>query len=162
MKTIFNHWYVAVLLLVALLIDENVVNWALAVKVGGYSTAGGFTEAFKDYSIFGYLFFTAFRLIPYIGLAIILVVLSKTKAKDFVFPVFIGGLIGILTMYLWGAWTTLRPLYTVERASSTQAIAFLILPFYACFGGALGASALATGYLPLRLMAKRRAGQAPS
>jgi glutathione synthase/RimK-type ligase-like ATP-grasp enzyme len=162
MKTPSSRWYVAVLLLVALLIDENVVNWALAVKVGGYSTAAGFTEAFKDYSVFGYLFFTAFRLIPYMGLAIILVVLSKTKYKDFVLPVFIGGLIGILAMYLWGAWTTLRPLYTDERASSTQAIAFLILPFYSSFSGALGASALAAGYLPFRLMAKRRAGQAPS
>ena len=162
MKTPSSRWYVAVLLLVALLIDENVVNWALAVKVGGYSTAAGFTEAFKDYSVFGYLFFTAFRLIPYMGLAIILVVLSKTKYKDFVLPVFIGGLIGILAMYLWGAWTTLRPLYTDERASSTQAIAFLILPFYSSFSGALGASVLAAGYLPFRLMAKRRAGQAPS
>jgi glutathione synthase/RimK-type ligase-like ATP-grasp enzyme len=162
MKTIFNYWYVAVLLLVALLIDENVVNWALAVKVGGYSTAAGFTEAFKDYSIFDYLFFTAFRLIPYIGLAIILVILSKTKAKDFVLPVFIGGLIGILAMYLWGSWTTLRPLYTDEHVSSTQAIAFLILPFYSSSSGALGASVFAAGYLPFRLMAKRRAGQAPS
>ena len=104
MKTILKYWYLIVLLLIALVINENMVQWALAVQVGGHSIAGGFEEAFEYFTIWGYLFFTTFRLVPYVGLGVILVILSKSKMKDYVLPVFIGGLIGILAMILWGSW----------------------------------------------------------
>ncbi len=162
MKSLSRYWHSSVLLLVALLINEHVVHWALAVKVGGYSVAAGFTDAFKYFSVGGYLFCTAFRLIPYMGLAITLLVLSKTKAKDFVLPVWIGGLIGILGTILWGLWMTQRPYYTDEHVSSTTAIAFLFIPLYACFTGGLGGLALAVLYLPFWFVAKRKKAEPQS
>jgi hypothetical protein len=150
MKPLLKHWHLLVLLLFALVINENTVQWALAVKVGGYSLASGYADAFKYFTVSGYLFFTAFRLIPYLGLGIILIVLSKTKLKDYVLPVFIGGLVGILAMILWGSWVAQRPYYTGEHVSSTTAIAFLFIPIYAVATGVVGAMVGAVLYTPLR------------
>jgi hypothetical protein len=131
------------------------VQWTLAVKVGRYSIPGGFREAFKYFSIVGYLFFTAFRLVPYVGLAFLLGLLSKTKYKDYVLPVFIGGLIGILSLILWGFWTAQLPYYTGEHVSSTTAIAFVFIPIYANLTGGLGVLVSAAIYTPIRFLVKR-------
>lgn len=148
-------WYLIVLTLVALVINENVVQWALAIQVGGYSVASGFQDAFEYFTVSGYLFFTAFRLIPYLLLAGVLVLLSTTRQKDYVFPVFIGGLLGILFMILWGSWEAQRPYYTGEHVSSTTALAFLFIPFYAIGTGAIGAGLLAAIYTPIRHLRNR-------
>lgn len=145
-----KYWYLTVLLLAALVINENVVQWALAVRVGGHTVAAGFEDAFKYFTPVGYLFFTAFRLVPYIGLGVILIVLSKTRLKDYCVPVFAGGLIGILAIILWGSWMAQRPYYTEEHVSSTTAIAFLFIPIYAVPAGAIGAGLLAILYTPFR------------
>ena len=52
----YPYLYLIALLLPALIINENVVQWVLAVRVGSYSVAGGFQDAFKYFSVFGYLF----------------------------------------------------------------------------------------------------------
>jgi len=154
--------YLTVLLLLALIINENLVQWALAVRVGGHSVAGGFQDAFKYFSVLGYVFFTAFRLVPYVGLGILLVVISKTRFRDYALPVFAGGLVGILAMILWGSWMAQRPYYTDEHVSSTTAIAFLFIPPLAVFTGAIGAGLVALLYTPVRLMLRRReAEQSP-
>jgi len=150
MKTIQKYWHLVVLLLTAATVNENLVQWALAVQVGEHTVAAGFEDAFEYFTLFGYLFFTAFRLVPYVGLGIILVILSKTKLKDYVLPVFIGGLIGILAMIIWGSWMALRPLYTDEHVSSTTALAFLFIPIYAVPTGAIGAALFAGIYTPIR------------
>jgi hypothetical protein len=155
MKIGYKRWYSVTLLLVALLINENTVQWALAVKIGGYSISGGFREAFKYFSIVGYLFFTAFRIVPYAGLAFLLFMLSKTKSKDYVLPVFIGGLLGILALLLWGFWTAQLPYYTGEHVSSTTAIAFVFIPIYACLSGGVGVLVSAAIYTPFRFLVKR-------
>lgn len=152
----FSKWYLLVLLLAALLINENLVQWALAVTVGHYSIAAGRADAFKYFTIGGYLFFTAFRLVPYVGLGGILIVLSRTRLKDYVLPVFIGGLIGILAMILWGSWTAQHPYYTGEHVSSTTAIAFLFIPIYACFTGGLAALGLAALYTLFRFLTRKK------
>lgn len=155
MKDIKKYWYLFVLLPFALVINENVVQWALAVKVGGHTITDGFKDAFEYFTILGYLFFTAFRMVPYAGLAFILFILSQTKFKDYVFPVLIGGLIGILAMILWGSWMSLRPYYTDEHVSSTTAIAFVFIPMYAVPTGATGAIILAGLYTPIRLALRK-------
>ncbi len=156
MKTILKFWYLIVLLLVALIVNENLVQWALAVQVGGHSVAAGFEDAFEYFTLFGYLFFTAFRFVPYVGLGIILVTLSKTRFKDYGLPVFVGGLIGILAMILWGSWMAQRPYYTDEHVSSTTAIAFLFIPIYAVPTGTIGAVLIAVLYTPFRFMFRRK------
>lgn len=142
--------YLIVLAFAALLINENVVQWALAIYVGGYSVTAGFADAYEYFTVSGYLFFTAFRLIPYVILSGVLALLSITKQKDYVLPVFVGGLLGILAMILWGSWEALRPIYTSEHVSSTTAVAFLFIPFYASGAGIIGAGLSAAVYTPVR------------
>lgn len=152
MQVIKKYWYLTVLLLTALVINENVIHWFLAIKAGGLSVIEGFKEAFKYFSFLGYLFFTAFRLVPYVGLGIILGILSKTKFSDFVPLVFIGGLVGILAMIIWGSWTAQSPLYTDEHISSTSALAFIFIPMYSVPSGAAGAILFALLYMPFRFV----------
>ena len=156
MKVIKQYWYLGVLLLTALLINENVIQWALAVTVGGCSIAGGFVDAFNYFSVYGYLFLTAFRLVPYVGLGILLVILSHTRFRNYVSPVFIGGLAGILAMVVWGLWLAQRPYYTDEHVSSTTAIAFLFIPMFAIPAGAIGAILSASLYTLFRYVIRKR------
>ena len=142
-------------MLPALIINEQIVQWVLAVRVGSYSVAGGFQDAFKCFSILGYLFFTAFRLVPYVGLGMILIVLSKTGFRDYIPSVFVGGLVGVLAMVVWGSWMALLPLYTGAEVSSTTAISFLFIPVYAVLTGAIAALASAALYTPFRHIFRR-------
>ena len=78
--------------------NENVVQWALAVRVGGYTITAGFADAYEYFTLEGYVFATAFRAVPYAALGGVLVLLSKTRWRDFAWQVFIGGLLGSLGM----------------------------------------------------------------
>ena len=151
-----KYLYLSVLLLAALVINENVIQWALAVRVGGHSVSEGYAAAFKYFTLPGYLLFTAFRMIPYVCLGTILVALSKTQLRDYVLPAFVGGLAGILTIIIWGSWEALRPLYTDEHVSSTTAISFIFIPIYAAPAGATGAFLLAAMCAPFRKLFRRR------
>jgi len=155
MKTIRKYWYLVVLLLAGLIVNENIVQWALAVQVGGMSVGAGFKDAFEYFSISGYLFFTAFRLIPYVGLGVVLLILSRTKINDYLFPVFYGGLIGILAFITWGAWMAQRPFYTEDHVSSTTAISFLFIPIYAVPFAVVGGVLFSVIYTPFRIVIKQ-------
>ena len=139
------------LLLTALLINEHVVQWVLAVHVGGYSVGAGFADAFAHFDMIGYVFFTAFRLVPYVLLGLLLMFLERTRFSDYSAPVFVGGLIGILAMILVVAWGAQAPYYTDERVSSTTALAFLFVPVYAVPAGIIGAALAAVLYSPFRV-----------
>lgn len=45
--TMRKYWYLAVLLITGLIINENMVQWALAIQVGGLSESEGFKDAFE-------------------------------------------------------------------------------------------------------------------
>jgi hypothetical protein len=153
MNRLWKHWYLCV---IALIVNENLVQWALAIFVGHLSVIDGFRDAFKYFTLLGYLFFTVFRLIPYLGLAVVLNAIERSRLKDFTFPVQLGGIIGILSIILWGSWTAMRPLYTGQHVSSTTAIAFVFIPIYACFSGMVGAVAFAVIYTPMRILRSRQ------
>ena len=156
MKIMRKYWHLVLLLLAGLIVNENIVQWALAVQVGGMSVGAGFKDAFEYFSISGYLFFTAFRLIPYVGLGVALLILSKTKISDYSLAVFFGGLVGILTFTIWGSWEAQRPFYTDERASATTGLAFLFIPIYAVPAGLVGAILISVFYTPFRIIINRR------
>ena len=137
-------------MLPALIINEQVVQWVIAVRIGGYSVAGGFQHAFRCFSVFGYLFFTAFRLVPYAALGIIGWALSETRFKDYIPSVVVGGLVGVLAMIVWGSWMALLPIYTGAHVSSTTGISFIFIPIYAVPTGAIAALASAAVYTPFR------------
>lgn len=129
--------YYLVLLLCALLLNENLVEWAVAMVVGGHTFTSGFQRAFDCWSIGGYLFFTALRSIPYLGLGLALFAVSKIN-RDYFMAVFAGGFVGIVSILLLGSWEALRPGYAGERISSTTAIDFVILPILASAAGFVG------------------------
>lgn len=135
-------------MLAALIINENVVRWALAVKIGGHSIASGFADAFDGLTLGHYLFFLAFRLVPYIGLELILIFLSKTKMRDFVISVFSGGLIGILIAIISGLWYSQRAIYTGAHVRSTYEVGFMAASIWACLYGGVGTLAFAAFYAP--------------
>ena len=153
------RWYLLALLLAALIVNENIVLWMLAVSIGGLSILEGLAEAFMFFTIIGFLFTTAFRAIPYIGLGIVLIILSKTKLNGFVLPVFLGGLIGILGMIIWGLWVSLRPFYTDEHMSSTTGLVFIFIPFWACITGGLGMLVFSIIYSPIWYWRRKKAKQ---
>ena len=138
MKLILKYWYLAVILMTALVIDSHLVQWALAVIVGGYSLGAGFEDAFEHFTLVGYLLLTAFRIVPFFGLGIILFALSKGGKKHYVLPVFIGGFLAVFGTTVWGYWETQHAYYTDEHVSSTTALGFLFTSYYACVIGAFG------------------------
>lgn len=136
-KSRLRRYYIFALL-TALIINEDMVEWALAIIVGEQSLLNGYRSAFKYFTISGYMFLTCFRLIPYVVLMVTVHALSK-RQKNLVYPVFWGGLVGILSLIVWGTWEALRPLYTDEHMSSTTSLIFLFLPIYSIFTGVMGA-----------------------
>jgi hypothetical protein len=155
MKTMQKFWHLVVLLLAAATVNEILVQWALAVQFGKYTVDAGFGDIWEYYTRFKYLFSTASRLVPYVGLGIILFILSKTKLTDYVLPVFIGGLIGILAIITWGSWMALCSFLTDEPASSTTALTFLFISIYAVPMGVIGAALFAGIYTPIRFASRQ-------
>jgi len=132
----------------ALLLDHSLVQWALAVQVGKLGAVEGFHDAYAYFTPAGYAFFTAFRLVPYLALALVVRSLARKKRK-ITAGIAWGGYLGIVLMIASSYWAALQPLYTGEHVSSTTAIAFVIIPFYAIITGAMGALA---GVAMMRVM----------
>jgi hypothetical protein len=128
-------WYVLIFL--ALFVNENTVQWALAVSVGNMSVGDGFLDAFKYFSLPGYAFFTAFRAIPY--LILVSIVKSSIKKDRWATTgIAWGGLLGILFLIVLGSWDSQHAYYTDQHVSSTTAIAFIFIPIYAIVTGFIG------------------------
>lgn len=135
-----------------LLINENTVQWMLAVIVGKRSFAAGYGDAFEYFSVPGYLFFTGFRSIPYLALAGF--VRSIHSKKPHIVPgIAWGGLAGIVFAIIWGAWFAQYALYTDAHDSSTMAIAFIFIPFYVIVPGVVG-GLLGWAYCALKCIQK--------
>ncbi|NQX87792.1 MAG: hypothetical protein HRT77_03920 [Halioglobus sp.] len=130
-------YYCYVLILAALFINENIIQWILAVVVGHYSVKDAYIDAFEHFSIGGYAFLTAFRSIPYFILWFAVKSYVK-KESSMTVGIAWGGLIGILFMIVWGSWTAQHAYYTNEHVSSTTAIAFLFIPIYSIVTGLIG------------------------
>lgn len=141
-RSIRFFWYT--LMFAALLINESTVQWALAVLVGELSIIAGFNDAFGNFSLSGYAFFSAFRFIPYLILAFIVkrYLIPKWPTSS---AIAWGGLCGIVVIIVWGSWSAMHAYYTDAQISSTTAIAFLFIPFYAIVGGLIGGLLAALG-----------------
>jgi hypothetical protein len=130
----------SVLIFATLFINENTVQWMLAIQVGNMSVADGFSSAFKYFTVPGYAFFTAFRLIPYLILASV-VKSSLKKERWTTMGIAWGGLLGVIFLIVLGSWDAQHAYYTDEHASSTTAISFLFIPIYAIVTGFIGSLA---------------------
>lgn len=132
----------------ALLLDHYLVQWALAVQVGKLGFVEGFIDAYRHFTPGGWALLTAIRLVPYLILAWV-VRLSARKQGKATAGIAWGGFLGIVMMIAASYWAALHPMYTGEHVSSTTAIAFVIIPFYAVITGAMGALA---GVAVMRVM----------
>jgi hypothetical protein len=130
-------WFWFGLFFMAFFVNENTIQWALAVLVGHYNLFDGFKDAFKFFTFNGYVFFTSIRLIPFFLLGLIVFILVK-KQKDISIGIAWGGLTGISATIIYGSWSALHPFYTGEHVSSTTGLAFLSLPFLAVVTGVIG------------------------
>jgi len=129
-------------LLAFVFLNEYIAQWLLAIHVGGFSVEAGFNEAFKYFSLGGYLFSSFFRAIPYTLL--IIVVLSQTFKNDNAAKA-IGwaGLVTISIYNMYGYWRAQHAYFTPEHVSSTTAMSLIFIPLYSVFFGAI---ACAIGY----------------
>lgn len=146
-----------VTLAVALFLNENTVRLVLALTVGQRGLGGAWTEAFANFSLDRYLFFTLFRFFPYSMLALAVLRMARTPWQAAMLPVLLGGLAGIAVFLAWGIWEALLPIYTSEHPETTPAFALLFLSVGAVPVGALGALA---GYWALLVRNSRSRNRA--
>lgn len=145
------RWFWYILILTALFVNENLIYWILAVTAGNYNVAEAYNKTFKYFTFRDYAFFTAIRLIPYLILALVVVIL-KTKKKKAKTGIAWGGLIGIVSMIVYESWIVQLPFFTSEHASSTTGLAFLVIPFFAIVTGIIGSL---TGWAISSFISKR-------
>lgn len=133
MKRVFNNWHWLLPIFLGLVVTEDVVHFFVMREVGGLSVSQAFHKLFEYFSwisVFGYLFSTGFRIVPFALLAIITGLLGRKIRRDFLSFTVIGGLLGIFLFYIPATASVWRPLYDGSRMSSTAVIAFLFIPFY--------------------------------
>ncbi len=128
----------ALCLIGLLLIDHYFAQFLAALFIGHYSFPDALQDAYRFFSVQGYLFFTGFRLIPYSVLISALIILNKSNRKNWIEPTFWGGFAGILAFMIWAMSEVFRPLYTNVHMSSTSAVAFIFIPLYSLAAAAAG------------------------
>ena len=132
----FTDYYYLLLLGLALLINDRLIYWLIAVVVGDNSLKDSFIMTFENYSVTKFLFLTIFRSIPY--LVLIFIVWSLSRKNEFKAGVAVGGLIAVLFTTIWGLWELQICFFTDERCGSTQAIGYFILCFWAVLDCMIG------------------------
>jgi hypothetical protein len=102
----------------------------LAVFVGNYNLTDGFDRAFSFFTFESYLFFLAFRAIPFAAVLIVGSIFKNRLTKDINVMEWFW-LIGIVFFITFGYWDAQHSLYTDAKTSSTTSISFIFIPIYA-------------------------------
>ena len=150
------RWFL-LLLLTALLLDHHAVRLIMALTVGQRGLGEAWAEAFADFSLDRYLFFTLFRFFPYSMLVLAVLRMARSPWRQAGLPVLLGGLAGIAAFVAWGSWEALLPIYTGQHPEITPAFALLFLSVGAVPVGALGALAGYWVLLALNSRSRHRA-----
>jgi len=133
MKRAISNWHWFLPLFLGLIVTEDVVHFFVMLEAGSLGVGQAFVKIFEPFtwlSVFGYLFFTGFRIVPFALLAIITGLLGRKIRGAFLVFTVLGGLIGIFLFYLPATASVWWPLYVGPRMSSTAVLAFLFIPFY--------------------------------
>ncbi|MEE2000760.1 hypothetical protein QWY20_04790 [Alkalimonas sp. MEB108] len=128
-------------------INENIVHWLLAIKVGGYSISDGYTAATRYFTWKSFLFSAYFRAIPYLILALV-AVKSRLRFTSQGKTAIWFALAALLVIHFLGYWGMQYALYTPDHISSTASLAVIFIPFHATLLAIIGAAigyALALG-----------------
>ena len=117
------------------LIAPSLVIFCLEVFVGHINPRASITDILRRQFAEGHnLFLIAlFGLIPFAVLSMVCFVAARRLESSRLACVAIGGLLGILSLMVWGHVAVWYPLYGGGHMSSTAVIAFIFIPFY-CLG----------------------------
>ena len=130
MRNLRNNWYFIVLLIFALVPNENLIRSVQAVTIGNMSLIEGLRDAYSEFQLNSYILFTVFRIIPYLLLSVWLWGLSRSIFKRYTISSLAGGLAGIFGMFSWMAWGMQAHIYTEELVSSTIGLGFIFVGIY--------------------------------
>ena len=84
-----------------------------------------------EWSLGAFIFAVLLPLIPFVALVVAVKAISLNISGKRLDCIFWGGLLGVWGFTAWAHWTVWYPFYARLRVSSTSAIAFLFIPFYA-------------------------------
>lgn len=124
--------YIFVCVISFFLLYENLNQLLVALIVGNYQINEALQKAFAFSTLQSALFAGIFRIIafaPLILCAAFTKLLHDLRGKA---ALYIALLVTIVVIFS-GYWEIIRPLYTDEHASSTAAIGYIFIPFYALF-----------------------------
>lgn len=125
-----------VLIAAFVVINEILVDWVLAILVGDFDVAEGFSEVTRYLTVDSLLFSAGFRVIPYGAL---LLVGLTTRLKHTIpgkFALWLA-LLAIAAIHFSGYWGMQHSLYTQAHTSSTSALAIIFVPIHAAWMGAI-------------------------
>ena len=133
-----------VLITAFVVINETLVDWLLAIFVGDYGVAEGFTKVTRLWTLDSVLFAAAFRAIPYGALLLVGLTTSLKRSVPGKLALWLA-LLAIAAIHFWGYWGMQHSLYTTAHTSSTSALALIFVPIHAAWIGALTGGAVLMG-----------------
>ncbi|UCF94352.1 MAG: hypothetical protein JSW39_09400 [Desulfobacterales bacterium] len=159
MPKISQYWYLIILFLAALALSPTMVLKTMALISGNPDWSNGFRGSLAASAFIDRIISAGLRLVPFAGLGIALVIVSKTDLRDYLYPLFFGGLAGIVATIFWASWAVLGSHSTGGQVSSSRSLSLMFIPFLGVPGGAMGAIFAGALYTPFRnlILPKRRA-----
>jgi hypothetical protein len=133
-----------------LLTTPSLIESLMQMVLGGHGPVTALRLGFEYESLDGFAFFAAFRIVPFFAFALFAIFIGKVQPRlDARIPFWVatGTTAGVM---LFASWDVYRPLFTHEHMSSTSAIAFIFIPFFAAAIGAVLALIVSIVLLLLR------------
>lgn len=125
-------------------INEILVDWVLAVFVGDYGVAEGFTMVTRFLTVDSLLFAAGFRAIPYGALLLVGLTTNLKRSIPGKFALW-SVLFVVMGLHFCGYWHMLYASYTPQRMSSTAVLNIILVPLNALPIGAVAGSVVFMG-----------------
>lgn len=124
------HWIIPVI--PAVLVTENSAHIYASMKYRDFSIGEAYERIMSSVCSWAAShMLIAFRVVPFAIIALLCSLLALAICRKWLVLPILGGWTGTLLMTFPAMVSVWRPLFTDERVSSTAAIAFLFIPFYA-------------------------------
>jgi hypothetical protein len=136
--------YFGFALAATLLTEPSLTLWVMQMSLGHQAPGSALGLAFGNATLLGFFLFGAFRIAPFGLFALFAFLLDRARVRLRQDIGFLCAVLACAATMIWGNWAVFTPLFAHTHMSSTSAIAFLFIPFYAGVIGAVFAL-LATG-----------------
>ena len=155
MDKLSEYWYLIVLLLLALVLSPTVMLKIMAACTDDLGHTNEFRMFFESLPPFSRALFLGIRLVPFAGLGLVLVILSKTHLREYLYPLLIGGAGGMAAVIAGAFWAMLTSYGTDAQAFSTVSRSLMFIPFFGVPAGAIGAIFAGAIYAAFRYLLKK-------